>query len=45
VEPDDETNSAIDDDLEIDPLKADEADQLEQAIVVPVDDEDYQQPG
>ncbi|QGN32490.1 hypothetical protein [Microlunatus sp. Gsoil 973] len=42
---DDQAGSAIDDDLEIDPLNADEADQLEQAIAVPVDDEDYDQPG
>jgi hypothetical protein len=46
VEPDDEaqTTSAIDTDVDIDPLKADEADQLDQAIAVPVDDEDYEQP-
>lgn len=31
--------SEIDDDLEFDPLKADEADQIEQAIIVPDDDE------
>ncbi|MBO0813136.1 MAG: hypothetical protein J2P23_13975 [Microlunatus sp.] len=38
--PDDTADPELDDDLEIDPLKADEADQLEQAIVVPDDDED-----
>lgn len=38
--PGDSADPTLDDDLEIDPLKADEADQLEQAIGVPDDDED-----
>lgn len=39
---DDAPGSEIED-LEVDPLKADEADQIEQALSVPVDD-DYDQP-
>ena len=40
VAPDEAADSAIAGDLEVDPLQADEADQIEQAIVVP-DEEDY----
>lgn len=38
--PDEVNEPALPDDLQVDPLKADEADQIDQSLIVPEDDED-----